>query len=91
MTDDVRATLDRLAADTLGWQGPLPDGDLSEHLDSMDRLALVVAIEDHYAIAFDAEDDAEVRTVDDVVRLVRAKRDDQAEPAADDARGGADA
>ena len=51
----------------------VPSGDLSESLDSVQRLSLVVAIEDHYEIAFDEEDDASVATLDDVVRLV-AKR-----------------
>lgn len=74
MTDDaVRTALDALAAETIGWEGPLPDGDLSEHLDSMNRLALVVAIEDHFAIAFDVEDDDGARTIADVVAIVQRK------------------
>lgn len=51
----------------------MPSGDLSESLDSVQRLSLVVAIEDHYEIAFDEEDDASVTTLDDVVRLVAAR------------------
>lgn len=75
MSDDVRAQLDALAADVLGWKGPLPAGELAESLDSMQRLALVVAIEDHFGVAFEPEDDEAARTVDDVVALLRAKRD----------------
>lgn len=74
MSDPVREVLDALAADVLGWEGPLPEGDLGEHLDSMQRLALVVAVEDHFGIVFEPEDDEAARTVDDVVRLVHARR-----------------
>jgi len=73
MTGDLRATLQALAAEHLSWDGPLPEGDLSEHLDSMQRLALVVAIEDHFQVAFDPEDDESARTLADVERLLRAK------------------
>ena len=46
-----------LVKDELGFTQPLPEGDLSEHLDSIQRLSFVVAIEDHYHIAFEPEDD----------------------------------
>jgi acyl carrier protein len=71
--EQVRAKVGELAVETLDREEPLPDGDLSEHLDSVDRLALVVAIEDHYEICFDDDDDAGVHTVDDVVRIILAK------------------
>lgn len=70
----IRAHLDRLATEAVGWEGPLPEGDLAEHLDSLQRLALVVAIEDHFHITFEPDDEQTVRTVDDVVRLVERKR-----------------
>jgi acyl carrier protein len=49
----------------------LPDGPLDEHLDSVQRLTLVVAVEDHFGICFEPEDDEEARTLDDVVRIVQ--------------------
>jgi acyl carrier protein len=67
---EIRAQLATLARDQLGWTKPLPEGDLAEGLDSVDRLALVVAIEDHYQIAFEPEDDEAAATLDDVVRIV---------------------
>jgi acyl carrier protein len=67
----IRAELTRLAIEQLGW-AELPDGELSERLDSMQRLALVVAIEDHFQIVFEPEDDAAVRTLDDVIARVHA-------------------
>jgi len=56
----------------------LPE-DLSENLDSLQRLSLVVAIEDRYRICFEPEDDAGVQTLDDVTRLVPTKLAEQGE------------
>lgn len=51
----------------------VPTGDLSESFDSVQRLQLVVAIEDHFEIAFDEEDDEGIATLDDVVKVVAAR------------------
>lgn len=51
----------------------LPAGDLAENLDSVQRLTLVVAIEDAFEICFEPEDEQGVTTLDEVVGLVRAK------------------
>jgi len=72
--DTIVEILARLAADSTGWSGPLPAGDLSEHLDSVDRLALVVAIEDHYEICLDPEDEEALTTVADVVACIQRKK-----------------
>ncbi len=76
MTDDeIRAEVTALARRELKLPGPLPAaGDLAEHLDSVQRLTLIVAIEDRFEIAFDPDDEEGVRTLDDVVRLIRRKR-----------------
>ena len=71
--DSIHETVLQLASETLDHDGPLPAGDLSEHLDSMDRLALVVAIEDHFEIAFDPSDEEEIRTLGDVVQTISTK------------------
>ncbi len=47
--------------------------DLSEHLDSVQRLTLVVGIEDHFQICFEPEDDAQVTTLQDVTRIVQRR------------------
>lgn len=49
---------------------PAADEPLDEHLDSMQRLGLVVAIEDHFQVAFEPEDDEEAKTLEDVVRIL---------------------
>lgn len=46
---------------------------LAEELDSMQRLALVVAIEDHYEICFDPDDEEDIVRFTDVVTLVHRK------------------
>ncbi len=51
--------------------GRITDGaELGEHLDSVQRLTLVVGIEDHFQICFEPEDDEAAVTLGDVARLV---------------------
>lgn len=72
--DDVelRDRLRAVAHATLG-RDELPEGDLADALDSMDRLALVVAIEDAFGVAFEPEDDVAVRTAEDLVAVLRRR------------------
>ncbi len=72
-SSDLRATLRALAIEQVGELTFGPDDDLAEHLDSMQRLALVVAVEDHFAIAFEPEDEEAAQTLADVERLVAAR------------------
>lgn len=60
----------------LGDDEPIPDT-LAESLDSVQRLTLVVAIEDRYAICFDPDDEQGAQTFEDVVRLVHKKLSQQ--------------
>ncbi len=69
MNESVREQVLALAQEELGDELPPVDGDLSELLDSVQRLSLVVAIEDHFKVAFEPEDD-DARTLDDVVSIV---------------------
>ena len=69
LQDEIRL----LAHRELDLQGDVLLGDLSENLDSMQRLSLVVAIEDHYEICFDPEDEQGTLTFQDVVTLVQRK------------------
>jgi acyl carrier protein len=70
---NVAEQLQTIARDTLDHEGPMPEGDLAEHFDSVERMALVVAIEDHFEIAFDPDDEERVATFADVEALVHAK------------------
>lgn len=53
--------------------GELTEGELSAHLDSVQRLTLVVAIEDHFKVCFDPKDEERVETLDDVIHLIQRK------------------
>jgi len=74
----IRAELATLARREHILDGELPDGDLSEHLDSVQRLTLVVAIEDHFEVIFEPEDDEGIETIDQVVALVARKLEEGA-------------
>ncbi|MBM3461901.1 MAG: acyl carrier protein [Armatimonadetes bacterium] len=68
--DEIRAALAEIARKELRHEGPLPDGDLSALLDSMQRLALLVAVEDRFKVVIGPEHEQEIRTVDDLVNVV---------------------
>ncbi len=70
---DIRREIATIAARELRLQGELPTGDLSAVLDSVQRLTLVVALEDRFEICFADDDDASVHTVDDVVRVIQQR------------------
>ena len=55
------------------WEGPLPEGGLDRHLDSMQRLALVVALEDRFEVCFTPEDEQGIHDLDDLVRCIGTK------------------
>ena len=73
MTDaEILDALKGLVRDKLKMEGTL-EGDLADHLDSIQRLTLVVAIEDHFEICFDERDEAEITGLDDLLRAIKAK------------------
>lgn len=74
---NIYEVISEIARAELRLEGPLPEGDLSERLDSVQRLTLVVALEDRFGVCFEPEDDESVRTVEDVVRVIRAKLEAQ--------------
>ena len=73
MTDaELLDSLEHLVRDKLKTEAKL-DGDLADHLDSIQRLTLVVAIEDHFEICFDESDEAEITDLDALVRVIKSK------------------
>jgi len=72
-TQDVHAALAHLAETELGLDSGLDAGDLADQLDSVARLTLVVAIEDHFKICFEPEDEEEIRTLENLVTLIQRK------------------
>lgn len=76
---DITAILTEIARAELMLDRELPsNGDLAERLDSVQRLTLVVAIEDRFRICFAPEDEEQARTLADVVAIVRRRLEEQA-------------
>jgi acyl carrier protein len=73
--DEVRAALVEIAAG-LGYDGPLaPELRLVEdlRLDSVGILTFAVAVEDRFRICLDADDEAAIRTIGDLERVLSGK------------------
>ena len=70
--EDIRNTLTKLAKEELSWEN-LPSGSFSQTLDSIQRMSLVVAIEDHFLICFEPEDEEVIDTVDTLVNMIFKK------------------
>lgn len=78
----VHALIEAIARRELRTERAFPLGlDLAAELDSLQRLSLVVAIEDQLQICFEPEDDAQAVTLDDVVRIVARRLQEKAEGA----------
>ena len=73
MSTEIRKILQEIALSELGWDKPLPQGNLTEDLDSIQRLSLMVAIEDHYEIIFEPEDEAKIQTISDLITQIEEK------------------
>ena len=71
--EEVRNDLAQLVKTKLRYEGPLDEGELADKLDSVQRLTLVVAIEDHFKICFDPEDEEQIRDLQDLLRLICLK------------------
>jgi acyl carrier protein len=69
----LRKDVTAILHDQLQWEGTFPDGGLEQHLDSMQRMAFVIAIEDHYEICFEPEDEQSIRSFDDLLGCVAGK------------------
>ena len=73
---EVLAEISHAAQAHLAWSGTLArDLDLLETfaLDSLRQITLVVELEDAFRIKLDEEDERTIRTVGDLVDLIRAK------------------
>ena len=67
------STLKTLAETVLEQPVTFSDQPLSEQLDSMQRLSLMVAIEDHFEIIFEPEEEQEITGVQSLLRMIEAK------------------
>lgn len=76
--DELRAQVLQVAVEQLRLDDATvaaltDDTDLGAHLDSVQRLTLVVGIEDHFEICFEPEDDEAAVTLGDVVGIVQRR------------------
>ncbi len=72
---EIRGTLAEIAA-KLGYHGAIsPELRLVEdlRLDSVGILTLAVEVEDRFRVCLDAADEAAIRTIGDLERILRAK------------------
>ena len=71
--NEIAEKIKALVKSELGWSDPIPKGILSDKLDSLQLLSLSVAIEDHYEICFEPEEEEGIKTFDDLVALISIK------------------
>ena len=69
----IQEELSTVAIRELKLEGALKPGDIADQLDSVQRLTLVVAIEDHFKVCFDPNDEEQIHDVNDLVSLIHRK------------------
>ena len=72
-SEEISNTVSKIIKEELGNEIELSSKNISEELDSMQQLSLVVAIEDHFEICLDPEDEQRVETLQDLTRLIQEK------------------
>ena len=70
---EIRNILQEIALEELDWSQDLPQGSLSEELDSMQKMSLVVGIEDRFLICFEPEEEEQVDTVETLIAFISKK------------------
>lgn len=74
--EEILAALERIARETLDYQGELtPEARLVEDLglDSIRLLTLATEVEDHFRICLDEQDEAGIVTAADLAAIVERK------------------
>ena len=71
-SEEILLALQTIAKEEAGID-TLPTEELQESLDSVQRMSLMVAIEDHFLIMFEPEEESELNTVDDLVLKIAEK------------------
>lgn len=76
----IAAALHALAQRELGTPLPPPGTPLNEAFDSMALMTLVVAVEDHFEVCLEPEDECRIVTADDLVDVVLVRLGDADPP-----------
>ena len=71
-TENIATIVKNMAKDILGVT-EIPQGSIRETLDSMNRLALMVEIEDHFLIVFEPEEEDSIENFEDLVQCIALK------------------
>ena len=66
----IQTALSEIATEELGWTDGIPSGDLSSELDSVQRLSLIVAIEDRFEICFEPEDESSIHSLEELSQSI---------------------
>ena len=72
-TETIHLILQDIAKKELDWEHDLPTTSLSQALDSMQKMSLVVAIEDRFHICFEPEEEEAIDSVTDLVGFIQTK------------------
>lgn len=73
----IRKKLEQIVSEELDWTNGIPSGSLSNELDSVQRLSLIVAIEDTFKICFDPEDEETIDSIDDLCNCIKRLKESQ--------------
>ena len=75
----VADTIINMAKEILGVE-QIPTSNIREALDSMNRLALMVEIEDHFLIVFEPEEEDAIQSFEDLVKCIEQKIEQTIQP-----------
>ena len=70
---EIRNALEEIAREELDWNQELPSGSLSEELDSMQKMSLVVGIEDRFLICIEPQEEDAIDTVETLISFISKK------------------
>jgi acyl carrier protein len=74
---EIHTALKKIAVEELDWNEELPTGSLSASLDSMQKMSLVVGIEDHFHICFEPEEETSIDNIEDLISFIQHKKEQQ--------------
>ena len=70
---NIHSILKEIAKEELNWEQDLPTTSLSQSLDSMQKMSLVVAIEDRFEICFEPEEEEAIDSIEQLIQFIQEK------------------
>ena len=71
--ENIHTILKEIAKEELSWEQELPTTSLSQSLDSMQKMSLVVAIEDRFEICFEPEEEEAIDSIEQLIQFIQEK------------------